>query len=130
MKSAGDIQSVVDSNGQSILFYAFEFASQKTIRLLIEEIRNLDIEDQKGFTPLMKCLLDKKFMSIAQCLLNSGANINYKNYKGKTALHLALEKRDISAADWLLSHQANQHIEDTDGQDCCELYKQLKLSGI
>jgi hypothetical protein len=39
---------VVDSKGQSILFYAMEFSSQKVMKALIEELRNLDIEDLSG----------------------------------------------------------------------------------
>lgn len=104
--------------------------SQKAMRVVIEELRNLDIEDQKGSTPLMKSLLDKRFMSIAQFILNSGANVNYKNHQGKTALHMAIENRDTEAINWLLSHQANPHIENVSGSDCCDQYKSLGLNGI
>ena len=40
-----DLQKVVDSANQSILFHVIELASQSTIRTVVEKMRNLDIED-------------------------------------------------------------------------------------
>jgi ankyrin repeat protein len=45
----------------------------------------------------MKYLLIKKDYDMVTYLLQKGANINYQNKRGETAMHLALLGRNIDA---------------------------------
>mmetsp|Transcript_35329 Transcript_35329/g.54084 ORF Transcript_35329/g.54084 Transcript_35329/m.54084 type:complete len:89 (-) Transcript_35329:1070-1336(-) len=55
-------------------------------------------------------------------LLMRGADINYCNQKqGFTALHIAIEKQyPVKIIKFLLKSKANPHIEDFNGEDCCD----------
>lgn len=65
---------------------------------------------------------------MAQRLLHKGADIDYVNSNGFTALHLCLENLKLDAVKFLLDHSANPHIMDLTGQDVCDKASQLGLS--
>ena len=63
-----------------------------------------------------------------------GSNINYCNKKtGHTPLHTAIElKLNSKVTKFLLKSGANPHVEDYNGQDCCdkathERYQKIKI---
>ena len=57
-------------------------------------------------------------------LLARGANIDYVNSNGNTALHLCIENKVYDAVAFLLKKGANPHIADMNGEDSC--YKAKK----
>ena len=52
-----------------------------------------------------------------------GAQIDYVNRNGNTALHICIENNRKEAVKFLLSKGANPHIMDLDGQDACDKAK-------
>jgi ankyrin repeat protein len=68
-----------------------------------------------GDTPFLACWSWRKFEA-AKFLVQKGANVNYQDQKGKTALHLGVEKEfDPALLKWLVKHGASPDIEDRDG---------------
>uniref|UniRef100_H2YXH3 Ankyrin repeat and FYVE domain-containing protein 1 n=1 Tax=Ciona savignyi TaxID=51511 RepID=H2YXH3_CIOSA len=61
------------------------------------------------------------FYKVAAQLLSSGADINYKNAVGRTLLHQAIEKKDISSSLFLLEHQADCHARSGDDETALEM---------
>ena len=53
-------------------------------------------------------------------LLNRGANIDYVNSKGKTALIMCVEMRLVESVRFLLQNGASLHIMDLKGRDACD----------
>mgnify|MGYP001043461799 CR=1 FL=1 len=57
---------------------------------------------------------------MAARLVVRGANINYVNTNGNTALHLCVENKFYSAVKFLLSKGADPHVMDLKGEDSCD----------
>lgn len=73
-----------------------------------------DIEVVVGVTPFLACWSSQRFEA-AKALVRRGADINYQDAKGRTALHLALEKEfDPRLLTWLVEHGASPDLEDGD----------------
>jgi ankyrin repeat protein len=56
-----------------------------------------------------------------------GANINYVNSNGLTALHNFVENKLHDAIKFLLYKGADPHIMDLTGEDCCDKAKRLEI---
>ena len=72
-------------------------------------IPDLNIKNSKDQTPLL-IALDTESHSIAQTLIDEGANVNIVNSDGLTLLHQALIKKDTRSAMFLLSYGADINI--------------------
>ncbi|MGQ0737145.1 MAG: ankyrin repeat domain-containing protein, partial [Acidobacteriota bacterium] len=68
-----------------------------------------------GVTPFLACWCWRKHKA-AKFLAVRGANVNYQDSKGKTALHYGVEKKfDPALLQWLVAHGASPDVEDRDG---------------
>jgi ankyrin repeat protein len=73
------------------------------------------IDSVAGVTPFLASWCWKKFEA-AKFLALKGANVNYQDAKGKTALHHGVEKEFAPALlKWLVQHGASPDIKDRDG---------------
>ena len=75
-----------------------------------------DIDPVVGVTPFFACWGWKKFEA-AKFLATNGANANYQEpKKGRTALHIGIEKEyDPALLKWLVQHGASPDIKDKEG---------------
>jgi ankyrin repeat protein len=95
------------------LFAAGWWDDVAILRLLIRAGAPVDIV--VGVTPFLACWCWKKFEA-AKFLAENGADVNYQDAKGKTALHHGVEKEfEPSLLKWLLAHGASPDIPDRDG---------------
>mmetsp|Transcript_104764 Transcript_104764/g.144912 ORF Transcript_104764/g.144912 Transcript_104764/m.144912 type:complete len:99 (+) Transcript_104764:283-579(+) len=62
-------------------------------------------------------------LKMANRIIARGANIDFVNSNGKTALHICIENKKEDAMEFLLDKGANQHIMDPAGEDCCDKAK-------
>jgi ankyrin repeat protein len=136
-----DIESPVGRDACTVLFFAVARGRNPTlVKLLInrgaraasapggglfaagwwEDIDNLDmlisagspVDVVVGITPFLACWCWKKFQA-AKFLAVRGANVNFQDKKGKTALHHGIEKEfDPSLLKWLVEHGASPDIPD------------------
>lgn len=56
-------------------------------------------------------------------LIVRGANVNYVNRNGNTALHLCVENNLIDSVNFLIKKGANLHIMDLADEDACDKAK-------
>jgi ankyrin repeat protein len=105
--------SVRNSPG-GCLFAAGWYDDVKHLDLLL--CAGADIDPVVGGTPFLACWTWKKFEA-AKFLASKGANINYQEpKKGRTALHLGIEKEyDPALLKWLVQHGASPDIKDKEG---------------
>jgi hypothetical protein len=83
------------------------------LRLLVKS--GADMEEVVGATPFLACWGWKKFKA-AKALAQLGANVNVQDNKGRTALHLGVEKEyDPALLKWLVARGADPSIPDRDG---------------
>ena len=90
------------------------------IDLLVKSGASLDpvTEDE---TPFMSAIKWSRFTA-AERLLRHGANVNFQNSKGVTALHMVLKKNsDRKHVEMLLRHGADPTIRSKDGKTSLDL---------
>ena len=68
-----------------------------------------------GETPFLACWGWKRFKA-AKALALKGANVNAQDKRGRTALHIGIEKEfDPALLTWLVQHGASPEIPDREG---------------
>ncbi|SCO90430.1 uncharacterized protein FRV6_14558 [Fusarium oxysporum] len=88
----------VDKDGKSPLHYVLECKScndedrEKIVKWLVSAMKNVDVEDQRGRTPLHVACQNSK-SSIISILIEKGANPGIKDDEGNNALHHAVGLR-------------------------------------
>ena len=74
-----------------------------------------DRETVVGVTPFLACWGWRKFKA-AKAFALKGANVNVQDERGRTALHLGIEKEfDPALLKWLVKHGASPDIPDREG---------------
>ena len=74
-----------------------------------------DLEVIVGVTPFLACWGWRRFKA-AKALAVRGANVNAQDQRGRTALHVGIEKEfDPGHLQWLVKHGASPDIPDRDG---------------
>jgi ankyrin repeat protein len=92
------------------LFAAGWWEDIDNLELLIGAGARIDIV--VGVTPFLACWCWKRFEAAKWFALH-GANVNYQDKKGKTALHHGVEKEfDPALLKWLVKHGASPDVED------------------
>ena len=94
------------------LFAAGWWDDIEILKLLIGAGANIDVV--VGVTPFLACWCWRKF-DAAKLLAAKGANVNYRDSKGKTALHHGVEQEfDPALLKWLVRHGASPDVKDHD----------------
>jgi len=73
---------------------------QQMLSLLIQHRANVNLPNSVGTTPIFWCAIENDVNSL-QILLNSGANVNWKNKKGETALERARQSKSWLVVDYI-----------------------------
>ena len=95
------------------LFAAGWWDDTENLELLLRAGASIDVE--VGVTPFLACWCWKK-LNAAKLLAENGANVNYRDAKGWTALRHGVEKQfDPVLLKWLVTHGASPDIVDCDG---------------
>jgi uncharacterized protein len=95
------------------LFAAGWWDDAANLKLLLDAGAPIDVV--VGVTPFLAAWCWKRF-DAAKYLAKSGANVNYQDPKGRTALHHGIEKEfDPALLAWLVKHGASPDIEDDTG---------------
>jgi hypothetical protein len=95
------------------LFAAGWWDDTRNLDLLIRAGAPIDVE--VGVTPFLASWCWKKFKA-AKFLALKGANVNYQDTNGRTALHHGVEKEfDPAVLKWLVRHGASPDINDRGG---------------
>lgn len=95
------------------LFAAGWYDDVQNLKLLVDAGAKVDIV--VGITPFLAAWLWKKYRS-AKYLALHGADVNFQDRKGKTALHQGVEREyDPALLTWLVKHGASPDIKDRDG---------------
>jgi len=82
-------------------------------------------EKETGETALIKAVKDNNSRLIELILLNGGANLNIRDYQGKTALDHAIERGNYKAVK-ILACQTDLNAENNDGLDPRALAKMAR----
>jgi len=95
------------------LFAAGWWGDVENLKLLIRAGARVDVV--VGVTPFLAAWCWRKFEA-AKFLALNGADVNFQDRKGKTALHHGVEREfDPALLTWLVEHGASPDIKDRDG---------------
>ncbi len=95
------------------LFAASWWDDVDNLETLLDHGARIDVV--VGVTPFLASWLWRRFEA-AKTLARRGANVNYQDKKGKTALHHGVEREyDPALLRWLVDHGASPDIRDRDG---------------
>ena len=114
---AGEDVNKKDEKGWTVLHYAARDGSLIITNGMIKAGADVNIlcETSDGpMTPLMLAAYNKH-SEIIKALIKSGANINTQDERGRTALHLAVDKDCIEAVEALTDAGADVNIQDDRG---------------
>jgi ankyrin repeat protein len=111
-----------NSKGVTPLMYAALKGYDMICMYLSLRTADVDVEDEATGQNVFSIYLMNKDLNRMKQLLMRGAEINYVNKKnGLTPLHFAIENNmNSKIVNFLLKQGANPHIEDFNGQDCCD----------
>jgi hypothetical protein len=99
--------------GPTGLYAAGWWEDIKILNMLVDA--GADKEVVVGVTPFLACWGWKRFKA-AKALALKGANVNVQDKRGRTALHIGVEKEfDPALLKWLVKHGASPDIPDRDG---------------
>ena len=85
----------------------------KILNMLVDA--GADKEVGAGETPFLACWYWKKFKA-AKAFALKGANVNVQDKRGRSALHIGIEKEfDPALLKWLVQHGASPDIPDREG---------------
>lgn len=91
-----ELVSGQDRYGKAPLHCAVDAGSEELVRLLLQYGADINIRCHDGMTPLMMCCTsdrDGKKAEVMEALLEAGAMIDLKDFRGKrTALHVSSER--------------------------------------
>jgi hypothetical protein len=108
------------------MFAAIWNEDRETIRLLLRHGANVDEDSTPGETPLLGAVAWSKF-GPAEELLEAGADPDFRNPKGDTALHLMLRKGSpIEAFRLFARHGARGDIPDAKGQTAAAILRRKR----
>lgn len=92
---------------------AIEYSPEdEAIGLIPKE--NVDILDGEGRTPLIHAAFKGKKRIVSWLLIN-GANIDHQDRNGWSALHFAVQERNVEMVKHLLERRASVHLRDLYG---------------
>lgn len=98
----------------TVLHAASQYGPENVV-LLLRAGANPNVSDLEGDAPIHLVEYQGGGVDVVRALLDGGADINRRNDKGETALHLAAKAGDIDSAKLLIERGANVNAKDKAG---------------
>lgn len=118
LKKLIDNASVINSrnsSGETALMIAIdEDCNEAIIKLLLDSNPMLDIQEQEGYTALMKAIFRGK-KEIVKLLVDAQCDLNAQSKDGRTALMWAIYKNSEDIVSFLLGKNVDLDVQDEDG---------------
>ncbi|CAL8116869.1 unnamed protein product [Orchesella dallaii] len=87
-----------------------------TVEFFLSKGADLNAVDEKGDSVLFYAIQYNRSIELMSMLINLGADTKHRNYMGKNALHISVEKNNLNALKYLIeTHNLNVDDEDSNG---------------
>ncbi len=85
--------------------------NHEVIEALLNKGADINTISEMGYTPLMWSVMKDYYIDASRLLVEAGTNLNIQNYKGDTALLIALKESSENTAELLIDKGADIHIQ-------------------
>ena len=118
-RNAGLVKYMIKRGAKPTGLYAAGWWEDiQILKMLVEAGANM--EEEAGVTPFLACWGWNR-LKAAKALAELGANVNVQDKRGRTALHIGIEKEyDPALLTWLVKHGASPDIPDREGKTARE----------
>eukprot|EP01090_Pellita_catalonica_P000583 TRINITY_DN10400_c0_g1_i1.p1 TRINITY_DN10400_c0_g1~~TRINITY_DN10400_c0_g1_i1.p1 ORF type:complete len:1254 (-),score=228.12 TRINITY_DN10400_c0_g1_i1:58-3819(-) len=113
-----------DESGCTALHVAVANGKTAVAQLLLKHDAMLDSQNDKGESPIHLAVDHPDCMTL---LIENGAEIDVKDFSGRTSLFRAAKAGNLESLRALMCHGANLEVQDNDGMKVTEM-KDLKIS--
>ena len=103
---------VVNENLTSLLHLSVEVGNSKILIYLLNKGINIDIIDKSKTSPLMLSTIHPQNINILKILVKRNATLDQKNMRQVSALSMAIKRKNIIAATYLIKNGADVNIRD------------------
>jgi hypothetical protein len=107
-----------DGIGATSLHWASALGRVSAGKCLLDHGADINARDMDDWTPLFVCMgaTYEEHVEFVQMILERGAVVDARDYRGKTSLHIAAERGKIRVARLLLKHGADVNARDKSGK--------------
>ncbi|OAK93426.1 ankyrin, partial [Phaeosphaeriaceae sp. SRC1lsM3a] len=136
LKLGADLSAVAGS-GDTLLHIAASACDPAIVNVLLDHGANVSDTNYLGETPMHSrematwriiALSNVGNWEVSKMLMESGGTVNERGFKGKTVLHMAVEKRQYDLVDSLVRLGADWDVRDNTGRSPRDYMQHL--SGI
>jgi uncharacterized protein len=118
---AGADPNIQDQHGKTALYYADPYKELDAFKYLLSYNKtNINIKKRNDYNALMYYIISTSNQILEPILINSGIDLNSQNYKGDTALMLAVSNKREKVIDELIKAGADLNILDYRGYSALE----------
>lgn len=112
------------TNGWTALMIAAAKGFDQSVKLLVELGADPSLVDAYQWSPLMRAI-DNRHRNVVQYLLSlPDIAVDTINENGSTALHVAVQKKDTYAVDYLLRRGIDSSIKDVNGKTAADIARE------
>lgn len=121
------------TRSDELLNTAIDNGNKEIVSALVRA--GIDVNDYTTIPPLVHAV-ERGLFEITKTLLEAGAEVNASipshrdeiplHKRGKTALHIAIARKDYALAQLLLAHGANIHVHSEFGKNACGEVKAMR----
>lgn len=104
--------NVANSDGYTALYYAVQSGNLRSVEVLLKAGADVNARTRKNFTPLMASInMAWGKPDITLALINAGADVNFTDSDGETALWIATTESSDQVMEALLKKGANPNVQ-------------------
>jgi ankyrin repeat protein len=116
IKADPDAVNLKDNSGRTPLHWAARNDHLSVVRFLVENGADVNAEDNRGIIPLYYSVWLGENYEIAECLVNSGADVNFKRDNDTSLLYLVSRDGREKIAELLIKNGADLNHQDAVGK--------------
>ncbi|KAL8735470.1 MAG: hypothetical protein Q9181_002813 [Wetmoreana brouardii] len=118
------IQPGSSDDGKTALHLAAEKGEQMVVRVLLDRMQDINVQDKQGRTALYLAV-ENKHEKVVETLVARRHGVDVQDHEGQTALHLAVAGGEEGIVEILLQVDVNLELRDNTGRTALHVAAQM-----
>lgn len=115
---------------QTALHIAASRSTKRTVQMLVDYGANTTVVDAEGETPFHRARLALQCDKIIWVLLNKGAQVDAKDSRGYTVLHMAVNESNLRAVKSLIEAGCTPEVRNNQGKCAMDLARRDSMKNL